>query len=70
MNQSVTDKGVYRTAPATPGLLNTALFPDLNLDLPIGVVPSERLCYQRGYPVYLADPGEARGCSTNTFVIN
>ena len=23
INQSIIDKGVYRTAPATPGLLNT-----------------------------------------------
>ena len=30
-----------------------------------------RVCYQRGLlRLFLAEPVEARGCSTNTFVIN
>ena len=46
MNELFNDKAVYRTAPATPGLLN--------------IWPNN----------YIADPGEVRGCSTNTVFPN
>ena len=44
-------------------------YPSLFLRQSVGVI-QWWVCHQQGYPVYLAERGKARGCSTSSFVIH